>query len=215
MLGTVPVQKIIPCMQRTAPQGVARYSPGLPTTDGDWPLFVDESHVTVPQLSMMHSATYSRKQKLIQHSYWMSSAMENIFDEFWRSVPQAVFISATPSAFELANGTIEVVLDDGSDLKADDDDVEEAVIRPTGVLDPVVETVPGGGQMDHLVPQLARNVARGERALITTLTKKGVEDLADNLNAQPSVEGPLERRLAVTFTSWGRLYGVEGDFGRD
>jgi excinuclease UvrABC helicase subunit UvrB len=85
------------------------------------------------------------------------------------------------------------VLDDGSDLRAGDDDVVEAVIRPTGVLDPVVEAVQSGGQMDHLVPQLARNVARGERALITTLTKNGVEDLADNLNAQPSVEGPLAK----------------------
>jgi excinuclease ABC subunit B len=79
-------------------------------------LFIDEPHVSVPHLSMMHSANYARKQKLIQHGFRMPGAKENrslSFDKFWRSVPRAVFMSATPSACELAISTIEVVLDDG------------------------------------------------------------------------------------------------------
>lgn len=165
--------------------------------DGDWTLYVDESHVTVPQLAAMHAGNLSRKEQLVRHGYRLPSAIENRplnFAEFWAKVPQAVFMSATPGPFELKNS---------AHCGGPNGGVVHAVIRPTGVLDPTVEIVPSRGQVDHLVRELATVVARGERAIVTTLTKKSAEDLAEYLATCPPVRGILDRKLVVTFLHSG------------
>jgi excinuclease ABC subunit B len=161
--------------------------------NGDWICFIDESHVTVPQLRAMYAGNRARKLQLVRHGFRLPSALENrplTGDEFWTKVPRACFMSATPGQFERDNS-------------GDGDGVVEAVIRPTGVLDPLVEVVPSKGQVDHLVSELAATVAQGDRAIVTTLTKQGAEDLAAYLAAQPPVVGVLDRRLDVTYIHSG------------
>jgi len=132
----------------------------------DFLFFVDESHVTVPQVRGMYAGDKSRKQTLVDHGFRLPSAMDNRplkFDEWEQRLHQTVFVSATPAPWELDRTGGEVV---------------EQVIRPTGLLDPVIEVVPAKQQVPHLSGEIEKVVAAGQRVLVTTLTKKLAEDLA-------------------------------------
>ncbi|MBD2719913.1 excinuclease ABC subunit UvrB [Synechococcus sp. FACHB-909] len=135
----------------------------------DWLLVVDESHVTCSQLQAMYNGDQSRKQVLIEHGFRLPSAADNRplkGDEFWEKARQTIFVSATPGAWELAQSKGQVV---------------EQVIRPTGVLDPIVEVRPSEGQVDDLLGEIRVRADRQERVLVTTLTKRMAEDLTDYL----------------------------------
>jgi len=130
--------------------------------------FIDESHITVPQLSGMLNGDRSRKQTLVEHGFRLPSALDNrplSQDEFFEKVGQVVFVSATPSSWEFERAA----------------GVAEQVIRPTGLVDPEVEVRPADGQIDDLISEIKERVARDERVLVTTLTKKMAESLAEYL----------------------------------
>ena len=135
----------------------------------DWLLVIDESHVTCSQLQAMYNGDRSRKQVLIDHGFRLPSASDNRplkADEFWTKARQTIFVSATPGDWELGRSDGEVV---------------EQVIRPTGVLDPIVEVRPTQGQVDDLLGEIRQRAERSERVLVTTLTKRMAEDLTDYL----------------------------------
>ena len=130
----------------------------------DFLLFVDESHVTLPQVRGMFAGDRARKENLIEYGFRLPSAKDNRplnFDEFYERINQAVFVSATPGDLELERSAV----------------VAEQVIRPTGLLDPEISVRPIDGQMDDLVSEINIRVAKKERVLVTTLTKKMAEDL--------------------------------------
>ncbi|MGH9163987.1 MAG: excinuclease ABC subunit UvrB, partial [Acidimicrobiales bacterium] len=134
----------------------------------DWLLVVDESHVTVPQLHGQYEGDRSRKETLVDHGFRLPSAADNRplrFDEFYKRVHQCIFLSATPSAFELAESV----------------QVAEQIVRPTGLVDPEVIVKPTKGQIDDLIANINQRTAVGGRVLVTTLTKKMAEDLTDYL----------------------------------
>src|SRR5215203_2135555 len=134
----------------------------------DFVVFIDESHQTVPQIGGMYEGDRSRKQTLIDFGFRLRSALDNRplrFDEFMEKVNQIVFVSATPSAFELRHSTR----------------VAEQLIRPTGIVDPEVELRATKNQIDDLLNEIRRREEVGERVLVTTLTKKMSEDLTDYL----------------------------------
>jgi excinuclease ABC subunit B len=133
----------------------------------DWLLVIDESHVTIPQLRGMYNGDQSRKRVLIEHGFRLPSAADNRplkAEEFWDKVGQCIFVSATPGDWELEISGHNVV---------------EQVIRPTGVLDPEVFVRPTQGQVDDLFGEIQERVQRGERTLVTTLTKRMAEDLTE------------------------------------
>ena len=134
----------------------------------DWLLFIDESHMTIPQVRGMYGGDTSRKQTLVDFGFRLPSAIDNRplnIDEFERHINQVVFVSATPAVYERTHS----------------EQVVEQLIRPTGLLDPDVEVRPTDGQIDDLVHEIKTRAERGERTLVTTLTKKMAEDLADYL----------------------------------
>jgi excinuclease ABC subunit B len=134
----------------------------------DFAVFIDESHQTVPQLGGMYEGDRSRKQTLVDYGFRLPSALDNRplrFDEFLEKVPQMVFVSATPGAYELRHSTR----------------VAEQLIRPTGIVDPEVELRATKNQIDDLLNEIRRREEVGERVLVTTLTKKMAEDLTDYL----------------------------------
>ncbi|NDJ16870.1 excinuclease ABC subunit UvrB [Myxacorys almedinensis] len=133
----------------------------------DWLLVIDESHVTLPQIRAMYNGDQSRKNVLIEHGFRLPSAADNRplkAEEFWNKVNQCVFVSATPGNWE---------------LEISEDRIAEQVIRPTGVLDPEVFVRPTSGQVDDLLHEIQERVAKHERTLITTLTKRMAEDLTE------------------------------------
>ena len=133
----------------------------------DWLLIIDESHVTVPQLRGMYNGDLARKKVLIEHGFRLPSAADNRplkADEFWQKVNQCVFVSATPAKWE---------------LEQSEERVAEQIIRPTGVIDPEILVRPTEGQVDDLYGEIHERVAKGERVLVTTLTKKMSEDLSE------------------------------------
>jgi excinuclease ABC subunit B len=133
----------------------------------DFLVFIDESHQTVPQLHAMWHGDRSRKQVLIEYGFRMPSALDNrplTFEEFEHRVNQAIYVSATPGPYELTKSAGVVV---------------EQIIRPTGLIDPEVEIRPVKGQIDDLMHEIRDRVARQERVLVTTLTKRMAEDLAE------------------------------------
>ena len=135
----------------------------------DWLLVVDESHVTCSQLQAMYNGDQSRKQVLIEHGFRLPSAADNRplkGEEFWQKARQSIFVSATPGNWE---------------LEQSDGQVVEQVIRPTGVLDPIVEVRPTDGQVDDLLGEIRVRAEKQERVLVTTLTKRMAEDLTDYL----------------------------------
>jgi excinuclease ABC subunit B len=134
----------------------------------DWLLFVDESHMTLPQVRGMFNGDRARKEVLVSYGFRLPSALDNrplTFAEFEEHVNQAVYVSATPGPYELEHG----------------EQVVEQVIRPTGLLDPIVEVRPTKGQIDDLLREVRTRVAKGQRALVTTLTKRMAEDLTEYL----------------------------------
>ncbi len=135
----------------------------------DWLLVVDESHVTVPQIRGMYNGDQARKKVLIDYGFRLPSAADNRplkADEFWQKVNQCIFVSATPSNWE---------------IEQSDGHVYEQIIRPTGILDPEIDVRPTHGQVDDLLGEIKTRVKRNERVLITTLTKKMSEDLTNYL----------------------------------
>ncbi|MBU6353449.1 MAG: excinuclease ABC subunit UvrB [Cyanobacteria bacterium REEB498] len=150
-------------MAGTPPECLIDYFPE------DWLLVVDESHVTCSQLQAMYNGDQSRKQVLIEHGFRLPSAADNRplkGDEFWEKARQTIFVSATPGDWEMRRSEGQVV---------------EQVIRPTGVLDPVVEVRPTDGQVDDLLGEIRVRAEKQERVLVTTLTKRMAEDLTDYL----------------------------------
>ena len=134
----------------------------------DFLLFVDESHVTLPQVRGMYGGDFSRKTNLIDYGFRLPSAYDNRplrFDEFYEKIHQAVYVSATPGDFE----------------KEHSSQTAEQVIRPTGLLDPEVEVRPVEGQIDDLISEINIRIDKKERVLVTTLTKKQAEDLTEYL----------------------------------
>jgi excinuclease ABC subunit B len=135
----------------------------------DFLLVVDESHQTLPQVRGMYHGDRSRKQTLVDHGFRLPSALDNrplTFDEFEERIGQRLYVSATPAPFELERARGVVV---------------EQLIRPTGLLDPLIEVKPARGQVDDLLARIRVVVARGERALVTTLTKRMAEELSQYL----------------------------------
>ena len=135
----------------------------------DFLLIVDESHVTIPQVRGMYNGDRSRKETLVEYGFRLPSALDNRpmkFDEFYAKLNQTIFISATPSDYELEKSEGIFV---------------EQIIRPTGLLDPEIEVRPIKGQIDDLLGEIRTRVVKKERVLVTTLTKKMAEDLADYL----------------------------------
>ena len=134
----------------------------------DYLLIIDESHMTIPQLHGMYHGDLSRKQVLVEYGFRLPSALDNRplrFEEFEQMVNQVIYTSATPGPYEREH-SVQIV---------------DQVIRPTGLVDPQVHVRPTKGQIDDLLGEIRRRVARGERALVTTLTKRMAEDLADYL----------------------------------
>jgi len=133
----------------------------------DFLLFIDESHQTVPQIGAMYRGDRSRKKSLVEHGFRLPSALDNRplrFEEFERLVHQVIYVSATPSSYELERVGKEVV---------------EQIIRPTGLIDPEVEVRSATGQVDDLMSEINERARRGERVLVTTLTKRMAEELTD------------------------------------
>ena len=153
---------------------IAGRAPGTPPTTlidyfpDDFLLFVDESHVTLPQVRAMYNGDHSRKQSLVDYGFRMPSAYDNRplkFDEFEQKIHQAIFVSATPGDYEREHAA----------------NIAEQLIRPTGLLDPEVFIRPIEGQIDDLIGEINATTAKGERTLVTTLTKKMAEDLTKYL----------------------------------
>lgn len=138
----------------------------------DFLLFVDESHVTIPQIRAMHAGDHARKTTLVEHGFRLPMAIDNRplkFDEWNSRRDQAILVSATPSDWELEQSEGEIV---------------EQVIRPTGLVDPVIHVIPARGQVPHLLEQIRERSARNERVLVTTLTKRLAEDLTNYMQEE-------------------------------
>jgi excinuclease ABC subunit B len=155
----------------------------------DWLLVIDESHVTIPQLRGMYNGDRSRKMTLIDHGFRLPSAADNRplkSEEFWQKVNQCIFVSATPGNWELeiSEGKFEVEGEGKTESKIyipGTGRVVEQVIRPTGVVDPEIFVRPTEGQIDDLLHEIQERVQKGERTLVTTLTKRMAEDLTEYL----------------------------------
>ncbi len=131
-------------------------------------LIIDESHVTMPQLNGMYRGDRSRKETLVEYGFRLPSALDNRplrFDEFTTRAPQTIYVSATPSKYEIEHS----------------DNIAEQVVRPTGLLDPEVEVRPATTQVDDLLSEINKRTAVKERILVTTLTKRMAEDLTEYL----------------------------------
>jgi len=136
----------------------------------DWLLCIDESHMTVPQIRGMYNGDRSRKQTLIDYGFRLPAALDNRplrFDEFMRNIPQTIYLSATPDEWELS--------------RVQKKEVVEQLVRPTGLLDPIVSVRPVTGQIDDLYKEIRTRTSRHERVLVTTLTKQMAEDLSQFL----------------------------------
>ena len=134
----------------------------------DWLIFIDESHISLPQVRGMYAGDRARKDVLVEHGFRLPSARENrplTFSEFERMLNQVIYVSATPGPYEQEHS----------------EQIVEQVIRPTGLIDPAITVRPPKGQIDDLLGEVNKRVARGERVLVTTLTKRMAEDLADYL----------------------------------
>ena len=143
----------------------------IPNRDpNDWLMFIDESHVTVPQIRAMFNGDQARKRTLVEHGFRLPSALDNRplqFDEFNELVPQTVYVSATPSEFELTQSEGEVA---------------QQVIRPTGLLDPLIDVRPAENQVVDLIEEAKKRAKQGQRVLVTVLTKRMAEELSNYLD---------------------------------
>ena len=135
----------------------------------DWLLFIDESHITIPQLRGMYRGDRSRKETLVRYGFRLPSALDNrplSFEEYERKVNQVIYVSATPGPYEITRCAGRVV---------------EQIIRPTGLIDPTIEVRPADFQVDNLLGEIRKRVEAGQRVLVTTLTKRMAEDLTEYL----------------------------------
>ena len=142
------------------------------TSLDDWLLIIDESHVTLPQMRAMYHGDQARKKTLVEHGFRLPSAMDNrpmMFAEIEKLLPQVIFVSATPGPYE---------------LEKTQGVVAEQVIRPTGLVDPVIEISPAASQVPHVIEKIKERTAAGERTLVITLTKRLAEDLSSYLIEQ-------------------------------
>lgn len=149
-----------------------RYSASRRPNYRDWLLIIDESHATMPQIHAMFNGDRARKTVLVEHGFRLPSALDNRplrFEEFESMVPQVMFVSATPGPYELARTGGEVA---------------EQIIRPTGLVDPEIEVKPAQGQVPDLIARCKERAAKGERVLVTALTKRLCEDLTSYLDEQ-------------------------------
>jgi excinuclease ABC subunit B len=162
-------------------QGIENYSrhldgrsPGMPPSTlidyfpDDFLLIVDESHIMLPQVRGMYGGDQSRKKTLVEYGFRLPSALDNrplSFDEFWGKINQAIFASATPSDYEIERSSTPI----------------EQIIRPTGLVDPKITIRPATGQVDDLIERIHDRIKRGERTLVTTLTRRMAEDLSNYL----------------------------------
>jgi len=190
-----------------------RRRPGEPSTclidyfPKDFLLFIDESHMTVPQIRGMFEGDRARKEKLIDYGFRLEAAFDNRplrYPEFYKKINQVVFVSATPAEYEIKKSTDEncVILNEseesheisrpGESMARNDNSnaIIRQFIRPTGLLDPIVEIRPTKGQIDDLMKEIEKTVQKGQRVLVTTLTKRMAEELADYLS---------ERQLKVAY----------------
>lgn len=134
----------------------------------DYLLFIDESHVTIPQIGAMYGGDRARKENLVEHGFRLPSAADNrplMFSEFEKKKGSTIYVSATPGTYELAQTT----------------HIAEQIIRPTGLVDPIIDVRPTNGQIDDLITEIHARVEKKERVLLTTLTKKMAENLTDYL----------------------------------
>jgi excinuclease ABC subunit B len=147
------------------------YFSHIPNRDPkDWLLFIDESHVTIPQVRAMYNGDQARKRTLVEHGFRLPSTLDNRplkFEEFEELIPQTVYVSATPGPYE---------------LEKSEGIVAQQVIRPTGLLDPIVEVRPASTQVPDLIEEAKKCVARKERVIVTVLTKKMAEDLSEYIS---------------------------------
>jgi len=137
----------------------------------DYLLFIDESHMSVPQIGGMFNGNYSRKSTLVEHGFRLPSSFDNRplkFNEFEEYMQNVVFVSATPAKYELANTKKTAIV--------------EQVVRPTGLVDPEISVRPSKGQIEDLLKEIHERTEMGDRVLITTLTKRSAEDLAEFLS---------------------------------
>jgi excinuclease ABC subunit B len=154
----------------------------LEANNKDWLLIIDESHITLPQIRGMYLGDRSRKETLIDYGFRLPSALENRplrFDEFMRKVRQTVYVTATPNDYELSLSKTE-----------SNYGVVEQLIRPTGLVDPIVSIRPSLGQIEDLIKEIKKRVDKNERVLVTTLTKRMAEELTTYLE---------ERQILVTY----------------
>ncbi len=164
------------------PAEEGRHGPANRTNYRDWLVIIDESHVTVPQIHAMFNGDRNRKQVLVDHGFRLPSALDNRplrFEEYEAIVPQVLFVSATPGKYE---------------LEKTGGDIAEQVIRPTGLLDPLVEIKPAQGQVGDVLERCKQRAAAGERVLVTALTKRLCEDLTNYLDQKGGGEGGLRVR---------------------
>jgi len=154
--------------------------------NGKFLTFIDESHITNPQIRGMYAGDQSRKQTLIDFGFRLPAAIDNRplrQDEFLRRIPQAVHFSATPNDWEISQSEGKVI---------------EQLIRPTGLLDPQIDIRPSQGQVGNLIIEIIKRLKNGERTLVTTLTKRMAEDLTDFLNDEDKVTGLFEGTSSMT-----------------
>jgi len=153
----------------------------------DWLLIVDESHISVPQVRGMYFGDRMRKETLVRHGFRLPSALDNRplqESEFWARVQQCVFVSATPGDWEMQQSAACLLAAkntknrEGPFIDANVSEVTELILRPTGILDPIVEMRPSEGQVDDLLSEILTRIARGQRTLVTTLTKRTAEEVS-------------------------------------
>ena len=153
----------------------------------DFITFIDESHVTVPQIRGMYHGDQSRKQNLVDYGFRLPSAKDNrplMFAEFENKIPTCIYVSATPGDYELEKTYLKNVKAGPTIDKWDHYDCAQQIIRPTGLLDPIIDVRPSKGQIDDILAEIKKRIKKEERVLITTLTKQMSEDLSDFLSQQ-------------------------------
>ena len=157
--------------QGSRPSCLLDYFSHIPNRDPkDWLLFIDESHVTLPQVRAMYNGDQARKKTLVEHGFRLPSTLDNrplTFDEFETLIPQTIYVSATPSPYE---------------LEKSEGIIAQQIIRPTGLLDPIIEVRPASNQVPDLIEEAKLRVESGERVLVTVLTKRMAEDLSEYIS---------------------------------
>lgn len=161
----------------------------------DYLVIIDESHITVPQIRGMYNGDRARKETLVDFGFRLPSALDNRplkFDEFQRRINQTIYVSATPDEYELSLAGFKPDPDHPEDLQSgiDNSNVAQQLIRPTGIIDPEIEVRKTEGQIPDVMKEVQARVAKGERVLVTTLTKRMAEDLSEYL---------AEREIKVTY----------------